>query len=266
MKIIGEKINGAIPKVAEAIKNRDDAFIKELAAAQAAAGADYIDVCASVSPEQEPETLAWLLALVQSATDTPVCVDSPDPHVIVTMLEHIKKPGLINSVSMEGEKMDVIFPAIAKTEWDCVALLCDNDGIPQTAERRLEIADTIIEKALACGIGTNRLYIDPLVIALATDGGSMTKFMHCCRTLKERYPDVHLTSGLSNIGFGLPVRKSVNQAFLTLAMSAGMDSAIMDPLNKDMLAALLITDALLENDKHCRRYTTAYRKGRIGAQ
>jgi len=266
MIIIGEKINGTIPSTCEAITERNRSYIADMALKQSEAGATYIDVCASTSPETEVETLKWLIEIVQEITETPICVDSPSAQAIKEALCFVNKPGLINSVSLEGNKVETIFPLIADTKWECVALLCDNKGIPSSVERRLEIAWEIIKRAGEYGISPDRLHIDPLVMALSTDGASMTKFMDCCREIKGRHPEIHITSGLSNISFGLPVRKTLNQAFLTLAMSVGMDCAIMDPLNRDMMAALLATDALLERDKHCRKFTTAYRKGRIGPQ
>jgi 5-methyltetrahydrofolate--homocysteine methyltransferase len=166
-------------------------------------------------------------------------------------------------VSLEGEKIDIIFPLIADTEWSCIALLCDNGGIPRTVEKRLEIAHSIIGRAKAAGIAMGRLHIDPLVMALSAEGSSMTTFTKCATAIKQWEPDIHITSGLSNISYSLPQRKSVNQAFLTLAMGAGMDSAIMDPLNKGMLAALYATEALLEKDKLCLKYIRAYKKGLI---
>ena len=264
MIIIGEKINGTIPAVGKAIAERDAEFIRSLTIIQSEAGSDYIDVCAGVTPDMELETIKWLLDIIQSATDVPVSLDSSNPVTIKEAFKYVSKPGIINSISLEGDKADIIFPLISDTEWACVALLCDDDGIPATVEKRLEIARVIIDRAAEKGISPNRLHIDPLVITLSTDIMSMSKFMSCTKEIKSWHPEIHITSGLSNISFGLPLRRSVNQSFLTLAMSVGMDSAIMDPTNREMLAALLATDALLGNDRFCRNYTTAYRKGRIG--
>ena len=263
MIIIGEKINGTIPSVGKAVAEKDEGYIRNLAIIQSEAGSDFIDICAGVDPDIEPETLIWLIGVVQSATDVPICIDSPNPYSIKSVLGSILKPGLVNSVSLEGEKIDVIFPLIADTEWGCIALLCDDSGIPSTIGKRLEIAREIVEKALNAKILYSRLYIDPLVITLSTDGSSMSKFMECAREIKSWHPDIHITSGLSNISYGLPARRSINQAFLTLAMYAGMDSAIMDPTNRGMLASLLATNALLGKDRHCRRFTTAYRDGKL---
>ena len=254
MIIIGEKINGSSPSVAEAIANRDAEFIKQRALAQANSGASYIDCCASVPEAEEVETLKWMIDLVQEVTDTPICVDSPSARSCVAAIPFCKRPGLINSVSLEGDKIDTIFPVIADTDWECVALLCDNDGIPDSVERRMKIFFGIMEKAKQYGIAPSRLHIDPLVVTLGTDQTALTVFADCCRRIKYEYPEIHITSGLSNISFGLPVRKNINQAFMVLAMNAGMDSAIVDPTNKNMIGMIYATNALLERDEYCLQY------------
>lgn len=264
MIIIGEKINGSIPVVGKAIEEKDEDFIRNRVKIQADANATYIDVCASVKEDIEVETLKWLIDLVQEVTDTSICVDSPSPHSCVEALKFCNKPGLVNSVSLEGNKIDVIFPVIANTEWECVALLCDDNGIPDSVERRMEVFHKIMEKAKEYNIKPSRLHIDSLVVTLATDEEALTMFVECCRQIKAEYPTIHITSGLSNISFGLPIRKNINQAFMVLSINAGMDSAIVDPTNKDMLGIIYATDALLENDEYCLEYISAYREGLIG--
>ncbi|AET68162.1 Pterin binding enzyme [Desulfosporosinus orientis DSM 765] len=264
MIIIGEKINGTIPSVKKAIEAKDDEFIRNLALKQSEAGADFIDVCASTAPDFEVETLLWLMGIVQEVTDTPLCIDSPNPRAIKEVFKYAKKPGLINSVSMEADKCDVIFPLIQETEWQVIALTCDNDGIPANIEKRVEITKLIVAKAQEYNIAPDRIHIDPLVIALSADNDSLLKFAEATRQIKELYPTIKVTSGLSNISFGMPLRKVVNQNFLTLAMFAGMDSAILDPINRDLVATLLATEALLGRDKYCRNFANAYRKNKIG--
>lgn len=264
MIIIGEKINGSIPVVAKAIEERDAEFIKNRAKIQAEANATYIDCCASVPEDVEVETLKWMIDTIQEVTDVPICVDSPSPHSCVAALPFCKKAGLVNSVSMEGDKIDTIFPVIADTAWECVALLCDDKGIPTTVERRMEVFHNLMAKAKEYGIASSRLHIDPLVVTLSTDEEALTSFAECCRQIKAEYPDIHITSGLSNISFGLPARKNINQAFMVLAMNSGMDSAIVDPTNRDMLGMIYATDALLQNDEFCLEYIGAYREGLIG--
>lgn len=254
MIIIGEKLNGSIPSVAKAIAEKDADLIRERARMQAEAGATFLDVCASVEEAVEVETLKWMIDLVQEVTDTPICVDSPSARSCVAAIPFCKRPGLINSVSLEGDKIDTIFPVIADTDWECVALLCDNDGIPDSVERRMKIFFGIMEKAKQYGIAPSRLHIDPLVVTLGTDQTALTVFADCCRRIKYEYPEIYITSGLSNISFGLPVRKNINQAFMVLAMNAGMDSAIVDPTNKNMIGMIYATNALLERDEYCLQY------------
>ena len=254
MIIIGEKLNGSSPSVAKAIAEKDADLIRERARMQAEAGATFLDVCASVEEAVEVETLKWMIDLVQEVTDTPICVDSPSARSCVAAIPFCKRPGLINSVSLEGDKIDTIFPVIADTDWECVALLCDNDGIPDSVERRMKIFFGIMEKAKQYGIAPSRLHIDPLVVTLGTDQTALTVFADCCRRIKYEYPEIHITSGLSNISFGLPVRKNINQAFMVLAMNAGMDSAIVDPTNKNMIGMIYATNALLERDEYCLQY------------
>jgi len=254
MIIIGEKLNGSIPAVAKAIAQKDEAFIRERARLQAEAGATFLDVCASVEEAVEVETLVWMICQIQGVTDTPICIDSPSARTCVRALPFCRRPGLINSVSMEGDKIDTIFPVIADTEWQCVALLCDNDGIPNSVEKRMDVFHAIMERAEQYHIAPSRLHIDPLVVTLSTDQTALTVFAECCRRIKAEYPDIHITSGLSNISYGLPTRKNINYAFMALAMEAGMDSAIVDPTNQQMLGIIYATNALLGRDEFCLEY------------
>jgi 5-methyltetrahydrofolate--homocysteine methyltransferase len=264
MIIIGEKINGAVPSVAKAIAERDGAFIRELAERQAKYGAAYIDVCASTSPDLERDALKWLMDIVQDATDVPLSIDSSDPGVIIDVLPYAKKPGIINSASDEGGKCEIIFPAIADTKWNCIALTCDNSGIPTDPGVKFSIAKTLAEKAGKYGIAPDRIFIDPLVNSIATVEHSLLSFMEATRSIKSALPGVHITSGLSNISFGMPIRKYINQTFLVLAMGAGMDSAIMDPSSQDLRTALYAAEMLLGLDEYCAEFLGAYREGIIG--
>ncbi|MDR1439274.1 MAG: methyltetrahydrofolate cobalamin methyltransferase [Clostridiales bacterium] len=264
MVIIGEKINGAIPRVAKAIEARDEAFIRSLAVRQAQFGASYIEVCASTSPSVERETLKWLMDIVQDAVDTPLSIDSSDPGVIVDMLPHARKPGIINSTSDEGGKCEVIFPAIAGSAWNVIALTCDDGGLPTDPAVKFAIAKTIVAKARGYGISVERLYIDPLVNSIATVGEALTSFTEATRSIKAEFPGIHINSGLSNVSFGMPLRKNINQTFLILAMGAGMDCAIMDPTSIDMRTALYATEMLLGHDEYCAEFLDAFREGAIG--
>jgi len=265
MIIIGEKINGFIKRTMEAIEAKDEAYLKELAVKQTAGGATYIDVCAGTRPEVERDTMEWLMGLVQDAVDTPLSVDSSDPQVIVDMLPLAKKPGLVNSISKEAGKTETVFPAIQGTEWKVVALTCNNEGIPDDPETKAKIGKQIIEEAAEYGIGLDRIFIDPCVTTLATKQDCLISFIGAMHLLREEFPGVQFTSGLSNISFGMPYRKAINMQFLALAMAEGMDSAIIDPTSSDMQAVMHAVEALLGRDEYCMNYLSAFREGLFGA-
>lgn len=266
MIIIGEKINGTIPSVKKAIEDKDDEFIRNLAVKQVEAGADYLDICAGTAPEIEANTLIWLMDIVQGAVDKPLCIDSPNPKIIEQVFKYANNPGIINSVSEEGEKCEVIYPMIQDTEWQVIALTCDKKGIPSDVQTRVDITKILVEKAQKYDITPDRIHIDPLVMALSADNQSLLNFIETLTTVKKLYPAIKVTSGLSNISFGMPLRKIVNQHFLTIATYAGMDSAILDPCNRDILTTLLATEALLGRDRYCRIFANAYRKNKIGPE
>lgn len=263
MIVIGEKINGSIPSVAEAIARRDADFIKNRAKAQADAGATYIDVCASVPEPQEAEALRWLIEQVQSVTDLAICIDSPSPRSCVEAMKFCNQPGIINSVSGEDGKMDIIFPAIAGTKWQCVALLCAK-GIPSTAEERLSVFHEIMDRAKEYDIAPERFYIDPLVEMLCTSEDGVGMLLDVIRTIKKEYPGIHIAGAASNVSFNLPVRRLLNQAFTVLAMNAGMDAAVLDPTNRDLMGMIYATEAMLGLDDYCMEYIAAYRRGIFG--
>ena len=253
MIIIGEKINGSIPSVAEAIANRDAEFIKQRALAQANSGASYIDCCASVPEAEEVETLKWMIDCIQEVTDLPISVDSPSADVLTEAYKFCRKPGIFNSVSGEGDKIDKIF-----------ALLSDDTGIPKSAEDRLKVFDKIMAKAKEYGISPDRIHIDPLVEMLCTSEDGIAMNVEVISSVRKQYPMIHITAAISNISFNLPVRKLINFGFVVLAMNAGLDSAIMDPTNRDMLGLVYATEALLGLDDYCMEYIGAYREGMIG--
>ena len=263
MIIIGEKINGSIPAVADAIARRDAEFIKHRAKIQEEAGATYIDCCASVN-EGEVETLKWMIDCIQEATDLPIAVDSPSADVLLEVFPYVKKPGIINSVSGEGDKIEKIFPAIADTKWQVIALLSDDTGIPKNAADRLKVFDKIMAKAKEYGIKPNRIHIDPLVEMLCTSENGIETNTDVITSVREQYPTIHITAAVSNISFNLPVRKMVNLGFTVLAMNAGLDSAILDPTNRDMMGVIYATEALLGEDDYCMEYISAYRDGLFG--
>ncbi len=265
MIIIGEKINGAIPSVKEAIASHDTELICQRAAAQAAAGADFIDCAPSTATDIEYETMVWLIETIQSVTETPVCIDSPNVRLLARVLEegHVKKPGMVNSVNEEGDKCETIFPLIAGTDWSVVGLTCDRDGIPMDPRKKIDIAKSIIDKAVKYGVKLENLHIDPCVMALSTMPTSMIDFETCIRGIHEYAPQVKVTGAISNISYEMPARKHINAGCMAMAIRAGLDSAIMDPCSSQMMAMVYAAEALSGRDRSGRKYNKAYRKGMI---
>ena len=266
MIIIGEKINGAIPAVMQAITERDEAVIRDRAQKQTAAGAAFIDCAASTDTSIEYETMCWLINIIQSETQTPICLDSPDAQLLARLLTEGKvlKPGMVNSVNEEGTKCETIFPLIAGTDWNVVGLTCGKEGIPAQPEKRIDIAKSIIDKADRYGVKLSNLHIDPCVMALATWPSALDDFLYCIRAIHEYAPEVKVTGAISNISFNMPARKYVNMGCMINAVQAGLDSAIMDPTSMDMMGVMYAAAALSGQDKGGRKYNRAYRQGLFG--
>jgi cobalamin-dependent methionine synthase I len=261
MRIIGEKINGTRQRVAEAVAERDGGFIRDLARRQAEAGVDWLDVSAGTHPSQEPDDLVWLIETVQMVTDVPLCLDSFNPKALSVAIEAVNRTPMINSISGEPRRLEGILPLVAEHGCPVIALAMDDKGIPETCERRMEVVRKVMEAARASGVPDGNVYVDPLAMTLATNTDSALITLDTMRAIRREFPDAHLTIGLSNISFGLPARSYINRAFLTLALAAGLDCAILDPLDREMKAALVAAELVLGHDRHCLNYTRAYRAG-----
>jgi cobalamin-dependent methionine synthase I len=265
MRIIGEKINGTRKTVAAAIAQRDAEFIQNLAKKQAEGGATWLDVNAGTHPDREVDDMLWLIDLIQGVTDVPLSLDSANPTALKAALGAVKKTPLINSISGEPDRLNNVLPIVAQHGCDVIALCMDDKGIPMDVAGRMTVAHKLFAATRSANVPDEKVYVDPLVMTIATntDCGAIT--LDTIRAVRAEFPEAHISLGLSNVSFGLPVRSLVNRTFLTLAIAAGMDTAIIDPNDREMKAALLATDLLLGNDKHCLNYTRAYRKGLLEA-
>lgn len=261
MKIIGEKINGTRKRVAQAIAERDADFIKELAQKQCEAGSAWLDVNAGTHPDQEPDDLIWLIENIQSVADTPLSLDSANPKALEIAIKAVDKTPMINSISGEPERLEKILPIVAEYGCDVIALAMDDKKIPETFDKRMEVVERVLDATRAAGVPDHKVYVDPLAMTIATMNQSAVIACDTIRAIHIKYPEVHFTMGLSNISFGLPARKQVNRGLLILAMGSGLDSAILDPLDKELQAAIVTTELLLGKDKHCLNYLKASRKG-----
>lgn len=266
MIIIGEKINGTRARVAAALAQRDVAYIQGLAKLQAEAGADYLDVNAGSSPDKEPEDLAWLVETVQASVNVPLCLDSSNPVALEQGLERVKQTPIINSISGEDNRLKNIIPLAKRHDCKVIALVLDERGIPTGVEGRLITARRIMEHIRQNGLKDEDIFLDPLVLSVATDNSSALTVLDSVRTMRIEFPAVRFIIGLSNISFGLPARSFINRVFLVMALEAGINAAIIDPLDQEISGTMLAAELLLNRDRFCQNYTRAYRAARFRVQ
>jgi cobalamin-dependent methionine synthase I len=264
MMIIGEKINGTRKQVGVAIRERDAALVEKLAREQVKAGAQYLDVNAGTEPEREADDLVWLVQVVQQAVEVPLCLDSPNATTLKLAITAVDRQPMINSISGEPERLEQVLPLVADHQCPVIVLALDDNGIPKTVDERLNIIDRLVNATRDSGVSDEKLYIDPLIMAISTADDAGIIACETMRRIRQQYPDAHITGGLSNMSFGSPMRKYINQAFLVLAIEAGMDAAMMDPSAPGMVPLLLAAEAVLGRDRFCNKYNRAFRAGKLG--
>lgn len=261
MIIIGEKINSSIKNINDAIINKDDDAIMNIAKLQEEAGADYIDVNAGTFLKEESEKLVWLIKAIRKITNKPLVIDSPNPDALISALEVYTGPTpIINSITLEAKRFEPVLNIVKKYNTNVIALCMDDSGIPESTDKRVEIATKLIEQLNKNGIENDSIFLDPLIKPLATSNEDTMSSLEAIAILRESFPDVHIVCGLSNISYGLPARRTINSAFLIAAMVKGLDSAIMDPLDDQLMDLYYATNALLGNDEYCMEYLTQYRE------
>ncbi|HID95810.1 MAG TPA: methyltetrahydrofolate cobalamin methyltransferase [Candidatus Latescibacteria bacterium] len=264
MLVVGERINTSRAAVREAVRNKDAAFIQEEAKAQAEAGAGMIDVNCGTFMREEPDYIGWLVETVQKAVDLPLCIDSPSPEAIRLALEiHRNGRPLINSITDQLERFEKLFPLVLEHEALVVALCINDEGMPETVEDCFRIAANLVERLTSSGVPIGDIYVDPVVRPISTDQSFGKVVLETIRRISSEFEGVHTICGLSNISFGLPQRKLVNQNFLTMCMYAGLDAVILDPLDRRMMSNLVASETLLGRDEFCLNYIKAHKEGRL---
>jgi len=260
MIIIGEKINATRKAIAAALEAQDADRIIKTARQQAEAGAHYIDVNGgSPRPGQEARNMAWLMELVQAHTDLPVAVDSADPEAVRVGLGMATKKPILNSISLEKDRLEAMLPVLADADCMVVALLMNDGGTPCGVDDRLQSAGELVEKLLACGRKIDEIIVDPCFLPVSADPASGRNVIDAIAAIRKQWPEIHIGGGLSNISYGLPQRKHVNRAALAQCIFAGMDVAIVDPCDEDTMAAILAAEALAGRDEFCMNYVMALR-------
>lgn len=267
MLIIGESINATIPSVKEAVVARDEKSIGALALRQAECGAHMLDVNAGVPGQSDVQNLVWTVQAVQAVTDLPLMLDSSDPEAIVAALKVYKgsSPPLLNSITGEMTEGHQRLLSLA-VENNCgLVLMCiDKEGIHTDPERRAKIAGDLVEAATKAGMTRDKMYIDLLAMAIATDDQSGPLLLEALRLIHERMPDVHTTCGNSNISFGMPKRRVLNATFAAMLVAYGMDTFLSDVRDKQLMATLIAAEAIVGHDEFGQKYLKAYRAGKLG--
>jgi len=263
MIIIGELINASRKAIKAAIESGDADSIQKVAKDQASAGADYIDVNAGIFVGKEPEYLKWLVENVQQVTDQPCAIDSPDPLAIEAALAVHQGTPMINSISLEKERYDKLLPIVAGTDIKIIALCMSDEGMPQTVDDRMKIADKLVNGLLQNNVPIENIYVDPLVQPVSVNNNFGVEFINAIEQIRSTFPGVHTACGLSNISYGLPARKLMNQIFMTMAIAKGLDGAIINPLDERMMANIITAEALAGRDDYCMKYLTAFREKRL---
>lgn len=255
MIIIGEKLNTSIETVREAVQNKDAATIKNIALSQIKAGADYIDVNCGTFVENEPELLKWMVSIVEESTDKPLCIDSPNPQALEAALNiHKNKKPIINSITAQRDRYERILPLIIEHKTSVIALCMDDQGIPHGIEDRISIAEKLVNSLVKEGVPYDNIFIDPMIQPVATQGDNGLNALKTISSIKDMLPNINIVCGLSNISYGLPQRNLINKTFLILAMYAGLNAAILDPMAQDIIPQIYTTNLLLGKDEYCLEY------------
>ena len=254
--LIGERINPTGKKrFKQALRDQDIDYILGEGLRQQDAGANVLDVNVGLPEIDEPELLDRVTCELQAIIDLPLQIDTTDPVAMERALRHYNGKALINSVNGKQEIMDVIFPLVAKYGGLCVALTLDEDGIPESAERRVEIAEHIIEEAAKYGIGRKDLLFDTLAMTISADTKAALATLKSLHEIRTRL-GCHTSLGVSNISFGLPARELVTSTFFALALEEGLSAAIMNPHSQEMMKVYYTYRALHDLDENCMDYIT----------
>ncbi len=257
--IIGERINPTGRKLlAKEMAEGDFSRVEKDALEQVAAGAQMLDVNAGIPLADEPKILANSIKLVQSLTDVPLSIDSSIVAALEAGLEVYKGKALLNSVTGEEERLESVLPLVKKYGCAVVAISNDETGISEDPDVRFEVAKKIVERAADYGIPPHDIVVDPLVMPIGAINSAVKQVMKLVRRLKNELK-VNTTCGASNVSFGLPNRHGINAAFLTMAIASGLTSAITNPLEENIIQAVLGADVMMGNDPDCSKWIKKYR-------
>jgi 5-methyltetrahydrofolate corrinoid/iron sulfur protein methyltransferase len=259
--VIGELINGMYKDVGKAIVNKESDVIQHLAEDQVRAGATILDVNTGPYSNNPKDDMKWLVETIQGVVQVPLSLDSTKADVIEEGLKLAAKRAVINSTNADEAKMSTIFALAKKYNTQVIGLAMDKSGVPNSKERRLELAATIVAKAMEFEISPEDLFLDPIVLPVnvaQAQGREVLESIREFRLLCDPAPQT--TIGLSNVSQGTKFRPLVNRTFLTMAIANGLTSAILDPLDKELMDAMITAELVLNKAIYCDSFLDAYRK------
>jgi 5-methyltetrahydrofolate--homocysteine methyltransferase len=258
--IIGERINPTgRKKFQEQLRAGDLSAIELDVHAQVAAGATMLDVNMGAPLIDEPVVLAQAVRLIQSLTDLPLCIDSSVVEALEAGLAAYQGKALVNSITAEEERMDLILPLVKRYGAAIIALPNDEFEIPEDPRRRLELTQKIVDYATTkYQIPIEDIVIDPLAMPIGADSSMVVRTLETIALIKE-HVGVNTTLGASNVSFGMPDRHTLNSVFLPMAMGAGLTSAIMDARTPQIISAVRAADLMKGNDEWGSAWIAAHR-------
>ena len=258
--VIGERINPTGRKLLAAEMAADDySRVLSDALAQVEAGATMLDVNAGIPMADEPAILAKAIQLVQEVVDVPLAIDSSIVDALEAGLSVYKGKPLVNSVTGEEERLEVVLPLVKKYGAAVVAISNDETGISEDPNVRYDVAKKIVERAADYGIPREDVVVDPLIMPVGAINMAGRSALDLIIRLRNEL-QVNTTCGASNISFGLPNRHGMNAAFLSMAAGAGMTSAIMNPLHAEEMTGIMGANVMNGNDPECRRWIQKFRE------
>lgn len=237
MILIGESINVMSKTLGPALKGRDPKPIQRMAVAQAERGMDYLDLNIGPARKAGAELMEWVVKTVQEAVDIPLFLDTTNVEAIEAGLKVCKRPAVINSISCRPERMEALFPVAKRHDASFVGLLLGVDGVPRDAAERGALAADMMAKAGEAGIPMGHILLDPIVLPISSQQDQVQGCTEFMMMFKELAPECRSTCGLSNVSNGTPeeLRDIINRAYLMVLMKHGLDSAIVNAFDKDLV-------------------------------
>lgn len=261
MIIIGELINGMYKAVGRAIEGRDASVIQRLAGDQIRNGAAFLDVNTGPYSRDPVEDIKWIVESIRKVCDAPLSLDSTKPEAIEAGLKIAGKRSIINSTSADPEKMDIVFGLAKRYDAQVIGLTMDKRGVPDNKEKRLELAATIMAKAIDSGMPSDDIYLDPIVLPINVAQAQCGEILEAIKEFRHLAdPAPNTLIGLSNVSQGTRSRRIMNRTFLVMAMANGLTSAILDPLDKELMDAMITAECVLNKQIYCDSFLEAYRK------